>query len=63
MVCFMKIKTTRIDWDTDGQKVDLPQVVDLEINSDDEEGLHEIADKLSDAYGWCVYGLNYEIIK
>ena len=51
----MKIKTTRIDWDTDGQKVDLPQQIELEVDHEDE-----IADKLSDEYGWCIHGLAYE---
>ena len=60
----MKIKTTKINWDItdedapDGHQVDLPQQVELEVDHEDE-----IADKLSDIYGWCIYGLNYEIIK
>ena len=60
----MKIKTTKINWDTtdedapDGHQVDLPQQVELEVDHEDE-----IADKLSDIYGWCIYGLNYEIKK
>jgi|TARA_B100000287_G_C20365389_1_gene675560 hypothetical protein len=59
----MRIKTTNIDWDTDNEQVDLPQVVELEIDGDnDEEGPYEIADKLSDEYGWCIRGLAYEII-
>jgi|OM-RGC.v1.036085248 hypothetical protein len=53
----MRIKTTRIDWDTDEHKVDLPQQVELEVDHEDE-----IADELSDEYGWCVHGLAYEII-
>jgi len=58
----MIIITTKIEWDTtdeeapDGHQVDLPQEVELEVDHEDE-----IADKLSAAYGWCVYGLNYEI--
>jgi len=54
----MRIKTTNINWDTDEHKVDLPQQVELEVDHEDE-----IADKLSDEYGWCIYGLAYEIIK
>jgi hypothetical protein len=54
----MKIKTTNINWDTDGHKVDLPQQVVLEVDNEDE-----IADKLSDQYDWCIHGLAYEIIK
>jgi len=54
----MKIKTTNINWDTDEHKVDLPQQVELEVDHEDE-----IADKLSDIYGWCIYGLNYEMFE
>lgn len=52
----MKIRTTFIDWDTDGEKVDLPQVVEIE----GEEC--NFADTLSDLYGWCIFSLGYEII-
>ena len=54
----MKIKTTSIKWDTDEHTVDLPQQVEIEVGHEDE-----IADKLSDEYGWCIHGLAYEIIK
>jgi hypothetical protein len=53
----MKIKTTSIDWDTDGEEVDLPQVVELEVEDEDS-----IADALSDKYGWCISSLNYDIL-
>ena len=53
----MKIKTTKINWDTDGREIDLPQQVVLEVQDE-----AEIVDKLSDQYGWCVHGLTYENI-
>jgi hypothetical protein len=53
----MKIKTTKIDWDTDGEDIDLPQSVELEV--EDEE---EIADALSDNFGFCVFSFEYETI-
>lgn len=53
----MIVKTTRIDWDTDGETfLDLPQEVTIEV--EDEDG---IADALSDKYGWCIFALNYDI--
>ena len=64
----MKIKTTRIDWDTtdedapDGHQVDLPQQVIVEIDEPLELGQDKIVDKLSDTYGWSIYGLDYEIM-
>ena len=39
-----------IDWDTDGEDVDLPSEVELPANVPDEE----IADTLSDMFGFCV---------
>ena len=57
----MTIKTSKIDWDTDGDKEvfnKLPQRVILQ--ADDEDG---IADELSEMYGWCVLGLDFEIIR
>jgi hypothetical protein len=39
--------------DTDGQKIDLPEVVDVPSDIDPED----IADYLSDEYGWLVESL------
>jgi hypothetical protein len=40
-------------WDTDGQKIDdLPEIVDVPVGTDTED----VADWLSDKYGWCVSG-------
>jgi hypothetical protein len=62
----MKIKTTRIDWDTSFGEVGypnrLPQQVIVEIDEPLELGQDKIADKLSDTYGWCIHGLDYEIM-
>ena len=52
----MKIKTTSIKWDTDEHTVDLPQQVEIEVGHEDE-----IADKLSDEYGWCIRGLEWDV--
>ena len=43
-------KVFHIDWDTDGEDVDLPSEVELPANVPDEE----IADTLSDMFGFCV---------
>lgn len=47
------MKTVRvydIEWDTDGEEVDLPSIANVTVKNEDE-----IADKLSDEYGWCVF--------
>jgi len=52
------MKVTDITWDTDGEDIELP--TEVEVPNDiahDEDGRideDEIADYLSDEYGWCV---------
>ena len=44
-----------IDWDTDDEEdIDLPSRVEIPFNVDDDE----IADYLSDTYGFCVFGFD-----
>lgn len=47
-----QFKVTGIVWDTDGEVVDLPTTAVVEC--DDVE---DVADALSDEYGWCVSGM------
>ena len=42
-----------IDWDTDGEEIDLP--LEVKIPDEIEEG--RIADYISDIFGWCIFGL------
>ena len=44
-----KFHATDIVWDTDGEKVDLPN--DVIIEAEDEDA---VVDALSDEYGWCI---------
>lgn len=61
------VKCTEIQWDTDGDKKllkKLPKNVTITIEDycegDDLDDI--IADMLSDEYGFCLFGFNYEII-
>lgn len=45
---------TDIKWETDGEVVDLPSEVEVADGMDDDE----IADYLSDTYGWLVNGFS-----
>lgn len=47
-----------IQWDTDNEEVDLPneQVIECEFEDD-------IADTLSDLYGWCISGFRIERVE
>ena len=53
------IHVTNIEWDTDGEDPkDLNLPNEVKINEDIDED--EIADYLSDEYGWCVCSFNVE---
>lgn len=52
------IRFFNIDWDTDGEEVNLPKEVILEVENDVDVSL-EGADLLSDKYGWCVNGFTF----
>ena len=60
----MKIIVKNIKWDTDGETVDgLPDnVVIDELTPNMAEVEDEISDYLSDTYGFCHYGFDYEIV-
>ena len=64
----VKVKCTEIQWDTDGDKElfkSLPQEVEITLD-DYVEGDYlddELADALSDLYGFCIEGYNYKIIE
>lgn len=50
---------TDIDWETDGEHVDLP--VDCDIAAPDED---EAVNRLSDKYGWLIRGVgNVQILE
>ena len=48
------MEVTNIKWVTDGEVVDLPTKVEVEDGMSDDE----IADYLSDTYGWLVEGFS-----
>jgi len=71
----MKIKVIDIEWDTDGDEevlaalpteivVDFADIDWLDRTPDDvtEENSNDIADYLSDQYGFCVNGFDYQTL-
>jgi hypothetical protein len=71
----MKIKVIDIEWDTDGDEevlaalpteivVDFADIDWLDGTPDDvtEENSNDIADYLSDQYGFCVNGFDYQTL-
>ena len=62
-----KYKVSSIDWDTDGEDVELPSEMTLDVefgenpqNMDVEAIIDCVADALSDATGWCVKYFEWE---
>jgi len=55
---------TDIDWDTDGEEVDLPDEMTVNVSEDEELEEDEIeeyiSDKISDETGFCHFGFNYK---
>jgi hypothetical protein len=57
----MKVKASNIDWDTDGETLALPNEVMVDMDEDAEISI-EIADAISDRYGFCINSLVFEIV-
>jgi hypothetical protein len=55
----LKAYAINIQWDTDGEEVNLPERVEIPFNVSDDE----IADMLSDEYGFCVFGFDIEQVE
>lgn len=58
----MNIKFYNIAWDDDGEGVNLPDSFTTTINNQDFNPSLEGADLLSDKFGFCVKGFNFEVI-
>ena len=54
----MQVTFINIRWDTDGEKVDLPERVEISV-PDDWDVANQGADFLSDKYGYCVHGFDF----
>ena len=53
----VKANVVNIQWDTDGEDVNLPTQVEIPFYMDGDD----IAGMLSDEYGFCVLGFNIEV--
>lgn len=57
----MELKVVNIDWDTDGEEVELPSEVIIDTQAEGIENPEmEVADWLSDRFGWCVNSFSIE---
>ena len=56
----LKSYAINIEWDTDGEEIEtLPTRVEIPFNISDDD----IADLLSDEYGFCVFGFDIEQVE
>ena len=56
-------KAFNIDYETDGENVDLPEELFFEIDDEDFDPAYELADLISDRTGWLVNGFSFEEVK
>ena len=58
----MKIIITNISWDTDGEDIELPTELYLNFSDMSKEDIDDdfLSDYLSDTYGWCHNGFDWE---
>lgn len=56
----MIYKVTDISYDTDGQKIELPRTLDIEVHDEMpmDERLDYISDEISNLTGYCHFGFN-----
>lgn len=55
---------SNIKWDTDGETIDLPSEVTMSVSiKDDEDTADVLSDCISDVFGWCHCGFNYEEVR
>ena len=60
----MIIKCSEINWDTDGQEVDLPTTVFITgVPEDWEDRAVDFEERLTEVYDFCHKGFSYEAVK
>ena len=62
----IKVKVYNVKWDCDNddpKEMDLPEEFEIEVYHDEDFDLDdEVSDAISDEYGYCHYGFDYDII-
>lgn len=56
----MKYKVFKIEYDTDGEQIDLPTEIEIEISDDSSDIYETLSDKISEITGFLHLGFNYE---
>ena len=58
----MKVKAYDIKWDDAPEDIDLPKSCTVHMD-DDANPAEDLADILSNHFGWCVESCSYKILK
>ena len=58
----MKYRVFDIEYDTDGEQIDLPKEIEIEVSDDCEDIEETISDEISNKTGFCHLGFNFLII-
>ena len=56
----MELKVYNIKWDTDGEYVDLPTELVIDIPNGEEDLEDYISDEISNVTGFCHFGFEYK---
>ena len=56
----MKYLITNIQYDTDGQDIDLPKVLLIDVEDDEEDVQEYLSDEISNITDYCHFGFDFE---
>ena len=59
----MKYLITKIQYDTDGLDIDLPKVLLIDVEDDEEDVQEYLSDEISNITGYCHFGFDFEQIE
>ena len=60
----MIVTAYNIRWDTDGEEIDLPRTVHVELEAEHDEELEDLeSDELSVRVGFCHFGFDLDIVE
>jgi hypothetical protein len=60
----MIVEVRNIQWDTDGEDLDLPRTMRVKLDPGDQENWEDlVSDEISDQTGFCHFGFEAEIVE
>ena len=60
----MIVEVRNIQWDTDGEDLNLPRTMQVKLDPGDQENWEDlVSDAISDQTGFCHFGFEAEIVE